>query len=131
MRRGAFKVVNFCSQPRSIPSVTDKKTRTSQTTSDITTTERRAIKETESCFLRGIRYFRATESSNMNFKLFSLFKNYVLLKLFIIFFKLDPASDSAFVLGRPVTFRAFCAFELDFFARAFCHGESSRYSFSL
>ena len=55
MRMGAFKDVNLSSKLLSIPSVTDKKRTTSQTTNEITATDKMAIKEEENCFFFGVR----------------------------------------------------------------------------
>src|SRR5271170_5839641 len=65
MRKGALSAVSFVSQFRSIPSVTERKITASQTTSEITRTDINAMRETESCRLRGMRYLRAMDSSNM------------------------------------------------------------------
>lgn len=61
-----------------MPEVTDKKTSTSQTTREMTSTDIREIKAVERDFFLGIKYFRATVSSNKD--LLSFFVNYVLTK---------------------------------------------------
>lgn len=54
-----------------MPAVTDKNTSTSQTTREITTTDINEINAVERDLFLGIRYFRATLSSN-NYYLASL-----------------------------------------------------------
>jgi hypothetical protein len=63
-RRGACSDVSFLSQFFSMPAVTERKIRTSQTTREITRTDINEIRAVESDFFLGIRYLRATLSSN-------------------------------------------------------------------
>ena len=61
---GAWSEVSFLIQFFSIPVVTDKNTRTSQTTREITTIDIKEISAVERDFFLGTKYFRATDNSN-------------------------------------------------------------------
>lgn len=43
------------------------------------------------------------------------------LELFIEFFQLDAVCCVSLVFYSPINFSAFCTFQFDFFAGAFCH----------
>jgi hypothetical protein len=70
-RSGPYREVSFDTQVFSMPAVTDKKTKTSHTTSATTVTDIKDINAVDSDFGFGSKYLRAMRSSN-NFYFASL-----------------------------------------------------------
>ena len=84
---GAFNVVSLDSQFFSIPLITDRKTRTNQTTKEITKMDTKEIIAEDKAFFFGIKYLKARKDSNIK-TLFSFFKDYMTAQFFIVFFAL-------------------------------------------
>jgi hypothetical protein len=99
-----------------MPVVTDKKTRTSHTTKEMTKTDMREIKAVDSDLFLGIKYLRATDSSN---NLLSFFEDDVAAEVGIVFLQLDPLCRVSFVLHSPIAIFGLGAFHFNLFACAF------------
>ena len=99
--------MSFWSQFRSMPAVTERKTRTSHTTREMTRTERIEIKAVESDLFLGIKYLRATESSN---NLFRFFEEDMAAKRRIVLLQLDPLRRVPLVFDRPIAIVGLGAF---------------------